>query len=145
MPALRVLINSAYRVLGDMGLNFTGVDQDEEVTRRRMQTGEVFVLDEGDRLVATVSLRVKETDGVPALYVNQLAVDPARQRQGLGGRLMKFAEEEARRRGLASVELDTAIPAEHLLSWYGKRGYVRVREVQWDGKTYRSVVLQKRV
>ena len=142
---LRRLINSAYRALGDLGLNFTGVDQDEEITRRRMQTGEVFVLEQEGRLIATVSVRVKETNGVPHLYVNQLAVEPAHQRRGIGGQLMVFAEDEARRRGLTSVQLDTAIPAVHLLRWYRKRGYATLGEVQWDGKLYRSIVLEKRL
>ena len=41
------------------------------------------------------------------LFVDVVAVQPAAQRQGIGRRLMGFAEQEARRRGLAEVRLYT--------------------------------------
>lgn len=43
------------------------------------------------------------------------------------------------------VRLDTAIPAEHLVRWYGARGYTKIGEAQWRGKTYRSVILEKKL
>src|SRR5206468_10744057 len=44
VPPLTRLINAAYRPLGEMGLNFTGVSQDEATTRMRMNGCEVFVI-----------------------------------------------------------------------------------------------------
>ena len=145
VPALRRLINDAYRPLGDMGLNFTGVDQDEETTRRRMKDREVYVLEHDGRIVATVTVGMKVDRLGPSLYVNQLAVEPALQRQGLGARLMDIAEARAKELDAPCVRLDTAIPAAHLRRWYEARGYVAVGEEQWPTKTYRSVVLEKRV
>ena len=144
VPALRRLVNAAYRVLGDMGLNFTGVTQDETTTRERMKDHEVYVAELDGRLMGTVSLQARRpADGLPHLYVHQLAVDPSLQRQGLGSRLTALAEARAAELGLRAVRLDTAIPAEHLVRWYAKRGYVPVDERQWRGKTYRSVVMEK--
>lgn len=144
VPELRCLVNAAYRVLGEMGLNYTGVTQDEEVTRQRMRRGEVHLLKLEGQLVGTVKLDVRRPpDGEPHVYLSQLAVDPSHQRQGLGGRLLRLAEDRARRAGVHRVRLDTAIPAEHLIRWYGAHGYAKVGEVQWPGKTYRSVVLEK--
>lgn len=144
VPELRRLVNAAYRVLGEMGLNYTGVTQDEEVTRQRMRRGEVYVLEREGELVGTVKLEVRmPSGGEPHIYLSQLAVGPSHQGQGFGVRLLQLAEERARRAGVHRVRLDTAIPAEHLIRWYGAHGYVKVGEVQWPGKTYRSVVLEK--
>lgn len=143
VPALRRLVNAAYRVLGEMGLNYTGVFQDEEITRQRMRGREVYILEDEGVLVGTVTFSVEEEDGERYGYVNQLAVEPSRQRQGLGGRLMDIAEERARDLGLRSVRLDTALPAHHLVRWYAARGYVEIGRTRWSGKTYESVIPEK--
>lgn len=144
VPALRRLVNAAYRPLGEMGLNFTGVAQDEATTRARMAGHEVYLAEREGRVIGTVSLQRRDRRGLPPhLYVNQLAVDPALQGHGLGSRLMDLAERRAIELGLNRVRLDTAIPAEHLVRWYGGRGYVAVGEAQWRGKTYRSVIMAK--
>lgn len=128
-----------------MGLNFTGVTQDEETTRRRMQGRDVFVIERDEGLVGTVSLSVRDEDGVRFGYVNLLAVDPSERRHGLGAELMAVAERRAKELGLDRVRLDTAIPATHLVRWYTARGYAPVAEAQWEGKTYRSVIMEKRI
>lgn len=143
VPALRRLVNAAYRTLGEMGLNYTGVTQDEETTRKRMRGREVYVLEEAGVLIGTVTFSVKERDRGRYGYVNQLAVEPSRQRRGLGGRLMDIAEQRARDLGLRSVRLDTAVPAEHLIRWYAALGYREVSRTHWRGKTYESVILEK--
>lgn len=146
VPELRRLVNAAYRVLGDMGLNYTGVTQDEAVTRDRMRRGEVRLLKLGGELVGTVKLDLRRPpDEEPHIYLSQLAVEPTHQRRGFGGYLLNFAEERARRLGVRRVRLDTAIPADHLIRWYTAHGYTKVGEVQWPGKTYRSVILEKTV
>lgn len=144
VPELRKLVNAAHRVLGDMGLNFTGVDQDEEITRRRMRDREVYVIDADGVLIGTVSVAIKHPEGdAPHAYVNQLAVAPSHQRRGVGSELMTLAEDRARQLGMRTVRLDTAVPAQHLTRWYEVRGYAKVGEAQWAGKTYRSVILEK--
>ena len=128
-----------------MGLNFTGVVQDEETTRARMQGRDVFVIERGGDLVGTVTFSVREEEGLRCGYVNLLAVDPRERRHGLGAKLMAVAERRAKDLGLDRVRLDTAIPAAHLLRWYTARGYEPVKEAQWEGKTYRSVIMEKRI
>jgi N-acetylglutamate synthase-like GNAT family acetyltransferase len=146
VPALRRLVNMAYRDLGDMGLNFAGVDQDDDLTRRRMRGREVYLLVTNEDLIGTVSLELKESPSEGS-FVNvlQLAVHPQHQRQGIGSRLMGLAERRAKELGVSIVRLDTAIPATHLIGWYATRGYVSINEMQRPGKTYRSVVMEKRL
>lgn len=144
--ALRVLVNEAYRELAEMGLNFTGTYQDEELTRLRMRGKEVYLAYLGDELVGTVSLEVGRPPGeAPYLYVNQLAVAPPHKRRGIGRFLMGLAEQRAREQGVSRLRLDTAIPARHLVEFYQALGYRVVDEVRREGKTYRSYVMEKRI
>jgi len=57
------------------------------------------------------------------LHVENVAVDPDRQGQGLGGALLAFAEDEARRRGLAAIELYTNVKMTENLALYPRLGY----------------------
>lgn len=152
LAELTRLLHRAYAELGAMGFNYTAVDQDEEVTARRIRGRECWVAVAGGRLVGTVTLspHIPESlppwrEGLRTAMVNQLAVDPGLRGRGIGSRLMDLAEERARVLGFPSVSLDTAEGAEHLLRYYLARGYERVGFQQWRGKTYRSVVLEKRL
>jgi ribosomal protein S18 acetylase RimI-like enzyme len=143
VPALRCLVNSAYSELADLGLNFTGTYQDEAITRERMLGAEVFLLYRDGELVASLSATIKGDE--PHLYINQVAVRPDRKRQGLGRYLLDLAEARASASGLSHLRLDTAVPAAHLVEMYRQRGYQAIDEVQWDGKTYRSCIMEKRL
>lgn len=147
VPAIRQLVNKAYAELAAMGLNYTGTYQDEETTRDRMRDADVFLVHEDGVLVASINLRVDtdQSDGTKALYINQLAVHPSKRGLGLGSRLLDRAEARARELGLGRLRLDTAVPATHLVALYERRGYRKIHEVQWDGKTYRSLIMEKRL
>ena len=62
----------------------------------------------------------------PVRYMNRLAVHPARQGTGLGGRLMAASEAEARAAGAAALRFDVLAANEELVRWYERRG-ARVR------------------
>ncbi len=108
------------------------------------------------RLVGTVMVRGPYRPGVDAwildapcyteagtAILSQLAVHPDCRGQGLGERLMDAAEDWARQEGYTAVALDTAMPAMALRRRYERRGYVLLGDVQWEGKTYRSVLMRK--
>lgn len=145
VPALRLLVNAAYRQLADMGLNFTGTYQDEQVTRSRMQGRDVYLVCNEQELVGTISLHIEQRPEQQVLYITQFAVAPTHQRQGVGARLLQLAERRAEELGLAALQLDTAAPAVHLVEMYRKAGYQVVREVQWEGKTYKSYIMEKQL
>jgi GNAT superfamily N-acetyltransferase len=135
-----------------MGLNFTAVDQDEEVTARRIEGRECWVPIAGGRIAGTITLSTFLPPGLPpwreglrTAVLNQLAVDPALRGRGIGGRLLDLAEARARELGFPSASLDTAEGAEHLLRLYRRRGYLPAGLHRWKGKTYRSVVMEKRL
>ena len=76
-------------------------------------------------------------------HLFQFAVDPAAQGGGLGRALMLAAEAHCRHSGRRAVALDTALPAAHLRQRYARAGYAEQHELQWAGKTYRSVLMVK--
>ncbi len=56
---------------------------------------------------------------------------------------MKLAEDRAVASGATELAIDISEGAAHLISWYSRRGYRLVDYAQWEGKTYRSVILSK--
>ncbi|MCV2352424.1 GNAT family N-acetyltransferase [Paucibacter sp. Y2R2-4] len=156
LEELTDLLHAAYASLGVQGWNFTAVDQPVELTAKRVSSGNCIVAEEGGRLVGTVMVRPcyrPERDAwalntpwylrADTAILSQFAVHPDCQGQGLGERLMDAAEAWASKQGFAHIALDTAKPAVHLQARYAKRGYNPVGEVQWDGKTYSSVLMVK--
>lgn len=144
VPALRILLNSAYKELADMGLNYTASYQDEETTRQRIAKGKAFALELRGKIVATI-LYSKENHFTAknTAYVGQFAVLPELKKSGLGSFLMDHCESLACAEGFDGIQLDTAQSAQHLVDWYIKRGYKIVGETQWTGKTYRSYIFEK--
>ncbi|MGE5559678.1 MAG: GNAT family N-acetyltransferase [Chloroflexota bacterium] len=143
VPALRLLVNAAYRELADLGMNYTGTYQDEALTRERMRGRDVYLAFDGERLVATISTDVREQNGRPTLYISQFAVQPDLKRQGIGRHLMDYVEQVARQRGITRLGLDTATRAHHLVRFYQSLGFRIVAEEHWEGKTYNSYVMEK--
>ncbi len=156
IDALTALLRRAYAPLAARGLNFTAATQDRDTTLRRVAEGHCFVALEGGELVGTVTVCGPYAEGVApwtaavpwfrdrdTAHFHQFAVDPARQGQGLGRRLVATCEQWARERGFKRMALDTAEPAAELRALYRRLGYAEVGQVQWEGKAYRSVIMQK--
>lgn len=150
-PQLTELLHRAYAELGAAGLNFTAVDQDAATTLRRASGGASWVLQDGDDLVATMTISwpaeaalrdLTAEAAVPSrAWLNQLAVDPSRRGEGLARRLRDVGYAWCADRGATSIGLDTAQPATHLVDLYRSWGFATVDTVQWPGKTYPSVIM----
>lgn len=146
VPAIRLLVNAAYKELADMGLNYTATYQDEKTTRERINQERAFVLERDGEIVGTVLFSVKNYfTNKNSAYVSQLAIHPPLKRSGMGSFLMDFCEQLAWSEGFESLQLDTAKPAHHLVDWYKQRGYQIVGETHWEGKTYESWIFEKQV
>jgi uncharacterized damage-inducible protein DinB/GNAT superfamily N-acetyltransferase len=154
--ALTALLHQAYAPLAAQGLNFTAATQDAETTRRRAAEGQCYVATRGGELVGTVTVcGPYEVDSAPwtvdvpwfrdrdTAHFHQFAVAPGLQGQGLGHRLVLTCEGWARAGGYRRMALDTAELALQLRTLYRRMGYADVGQVQWQGKTYRSVIMQK--
>lgn len=86
----------------------------------RIGRGEVWLLDDGAGEPA--GLIVLE-DAADHLLIHSVAVATARQGQGLGGRLLSFAEGLARTRGLGAIRLYTNPRMTGNIALYRRHGY----------------------
>ncbi len=144
VAAIRILVNSAYQELSNMGLNYLAADQDEERTRERMNQGRAFVLLLDEEIVGTILLSVENYfTNLNTAYIGQFAIRPSFKRQGLGSILMTYCEELACKEGFHGVQLCTATSAEHLVEWYLKLGYKQVGITHFEGRNFDSCVLEK--
>jgi GNAT superfamily N-acetyltransferase len=93
------------------------------------------MLDDYERRIAEKAVHVLEADGDilaiivllprPAhLLLDNVAVHPTRQGQGLGRRLIDFAEDEAIRLGLAELRLYTHAAMAENIALYARLGFV---------------------
>src|SRR6516164_9138017 len=86
------LINEAFAVETFM----TGPRTDPERLAASMRKGAILLAeDESGQLVASIYVEVRGDRG----YAGMLAVSPARQRSGVGSRMMRAAEDYLRARG----------------------------------------------
>jgi len=144
-PAIRRLVNQAYQELADMGLNYTATYQDEEITLQRMRKGRCYLLLDGQKVIGTILLYEDDylKRSKKCAYVGQFGIHPDYKRKKLGSLLMDYVEKIALEEGYASIQLDTAKPATHLVNWYLKRDYRIIADGHWHGKTYESWIFEK--
>lgn len=67
------------------------------------------------------------------LFIYSVAVHPQFQSQGLGRRLMAFAEERARQAGLKRIRLYTNEHMVENIALYSKLGYIEIRREPYLG------------
>ena len=99
--------------------------------RGRIEDGTLYVL-ETDGAVAGFAVLYPRGDHI---HLENVAVFPERQGQGVGGRLIRFAEDEAGRRGLSAVELYTNIAMTENHTLYPALGYAETDRREEDGFT----------
>ena len=76
-------------------------------------------------LVGTFGLERASAD---AMELRRMYVDPKARRGGIGRRMLLYAEDECRRRGIKRLELSTAEIQAEALALYRSAGYRLVRE-----------------
>ena len=147
---LTELLHRAYKILADMGLKYVATYQSVDITRKRLMNGTCFVAELDGRIVGTVLYRKPgQPKGCPfyerpdVAHVSQMGIEPDLQRQGIGGKLMRHAEESAVRDGASELALDTSEQATHLIEWYERMGFRFVGHIDWEITNYRSVIMSK--
>lgn len=94
--------------------------------------GAVSVLEEADDRIAAIIVLLPKPDH---LLLDNIAVDPARQGQGFGRRLIDFAESETRRLGHRELRLYTHERMTENIALYSRLGFVetgRGRQAGFD-------------
>lgn len=95
----------------------------------QIDAGQVHVCIEGGELAGYIVLYPRGDH----LHIENVAILSALQGSGLGRKLLVFAEAEARRAGLAAIELYTNQKMTENLTFYPRLGYVELRRAEEDG------------
>jgi ribosomal protein S18 acetylase RimI-like enzyme len=118
VEAIAALVEAAYvRYVPRLGRRPSPMDDDHAAHVAR---GEQHVITEGDGAIVGAVVLIPRPDH---LFVDNLAVAPQRQGEGLGRVLLDHAEEEARRRGLGELRLYTNVVMTENLAMYPRLGY----------------------
>ncbi|TDW52260.1 ribosomal protein S18 acetylase RimI-like enzyme [Flavobacterium sp. 270] len=132
IPALNILINSAYRgesskqgwtteanLLEGKRTNETEL---KEILNNPKNT--ILKFTENDKIIGSVLLVQKEHQ----LYLGMLTVSPELQNSGIGKKMLAEAEVFAKSLGLSSIVMTVISVREELIAWYKRHGYVDTGE-----------------
>src|SRR5712692_830989 len=117
--AVEAIVHAAYAIYVDRIGKPPGPMLDDYA--RLIADGTVSVFEEADRTMAAVIVLVPQPNH---LLLDNIAVRPDRQGQGLGRRLVAFAENEARRLGYAELRLYTHEKMTENIALYARLGFV---------------------
>jgi GNAT superfamily N-acetyltransferase len=135
LPAIKALIDAAY------ARYLTRMDRPPGPMLRdygpSVEAGTTWVT--GSPITAVLTLYPRDDH----LFIENIAVHPGAQGQGLGRVLMSFAEEEAARRGLTRLALVTHEVMTENQAIYARLGYTEVERRTDDG--YRRIYMEKRL
>jgi N-acetylglutamate synthase-like GNAT family acetyltransferase len=117
VPEIVSLINRAFAV----ERFFKNADRtNPEQVRQMMAEGKFLLLAEQGHIVACVFVKLTGDRA----YLGTLAVDPARQKSGLGGRMMREAETYGRVAGCKALDIRIVNVRAELPDIYRKYGFV---------------------
>ena len=88
----------------------------------QIEAGQVHVCVEEEQVLGYIVLYPRDDH----LHIENVAVFPSQQGTGLGKYLLAFAETEARRAGIAAIELYTNQHMTENLSFYPRLGYAEL-------------------
>lgn len=151
---LTTVLHSAYKKLKDMGLEYVASYQSDETTRKRIEVAyRCYVAEYDSKIIGTICLYAPAWHENSKWYSNsfvakfgQFAVNPSYQNLGLGSKLIDIVKASAREiQGVTELSLDTAETANHLIAYYGKKGFRYIEHIKWDVTNYKSVIMSKKL
>ncbi|HYO23050.1 MAG TPA: GNAT family N-acetyltransferase [Flavisolibacter sp.] len=134
IPALNVLVNSAYRGESSKKGWTTEADlldgirtSEESLLQMIGRSHAMIVVAEEEGVLEGCVYLEKQQD---ALYLGMLTVRPELQGNGLGAALMKAAEEQARSLGCSRIKMTVITKRHALIAYYLRKGFVDTGERQ---------------
>jgi ribosomal protein S18 acetylase RimI-like enzyme len=94
-----------------------------------IKRGEVWVA-VGEGEIAGLLVLIAEPDH---LLLENIAVRPSTQGQGVGCALLDLADREAARLGFTEIRLYTNVAMTENLAWYPRHGYTQTHRAEQDG------------
>jgi ribosomal protein S18 acetylase RimI-like enzyme len=135
LHAILQLVNSAYR--GDSAKK--GWTHEADLIKGAVRTNldtlkemignpdaVILIYKHEEKIIGSVYLEKKQD----ALYLGMLTVDPNIQAQGIGKKLLRAAEEQAKIFGCSSIEMTVISVRIELIEWYKRNGYVDTGETK---------------
>ena len=127
IPALNILINSAYRGESSKKGWTTEADllEGKRTTKEELiqiikdPKNTILKFTEDDKIIGSVLLIEKEHQ----LYLGMLTVSPELQNSGIGKKMLAEAENHAKTLGLSSIIMTVISVREELIAWYKRRDY----------------------
>ena len=101
--------------------------------------GDAWVADDGGQIVGLLVLVPSDEH----VLVENVAVEPARQGEGIGRALLAFAEQRAAELGVSEMRLYTHVLMTENQALYTRLGYVEVERRTVEGRT--GVFMSKRL
>ena len=118
--AIAELVQRAYHPYVErIGRRPAPMDDDYQL---RVRQGHVYVVADENEIAGFVVL-IPQADH---LLIENIAVDPDRQGEGLGCAMLSLAESRARQEGLSTLRLYTNAAMTENLAFYPRRGYEEV-------------------
>jgi ribosomal protein S18 acetylase RimI-like enzyme len=134
-PLLAALVERAYGpYVPVIGIRPLPMEDDYPA---RIAAGQAWVLEQDGAILGLLVLE----DAPDHLWLDNIAVEPARHGAGIGQRLMRFVFEEAARRGRPEVRLMTNEKMSRNIGIYGRLGFT---EYGRQEKLGRRAVLMRR-
>lgn len=132
IPALNLLINSAYRGESSKKGWTTEADllegkrtTEEELTQTIQDPkNTILKFTENGKIISSVLLVEKEHQ----LYLGMLTVSPELQNSGIGRKMLAEAENHAKSLGLNAIIMTVISVREELIAWYKRNGYIDTGE-----------------
>jgi putative acetyltransferase len=133
-PRVRALFVTVNRLLAPAHLrdafeDYIALSLREEIDRipayYAARSGGFWVALDGATIVGMFGL---EAAAGGAMELRRMYVDPAARRRGIARAMLRFAEDECRKRGVATLELSTSELQREALALYRNAGYRLLRE-----------------
>lgn len=126
--AIEGLVTRAYQPwIERIGIRPRPMEQDYA---EQIASADAFVLEDDGEIAG---LLILVADG-GHLAVDNVAVDPSRQGEGLGRRLLAYAEERARERGVSELRIYTHQKMTENIELYARLGYVEYERRSENGR-----------
>jgi GNAT superfamily N-acetyltransferase len=151
---ITALLHRAYAKQVEMGLKPLAARQDDQVTLRRLSSGEPYIAQVAStpHPAGIIILNEHEPDEGPAWFskpgvcaFSQFAVEPTLQGKGIGHHLLTTVEARAKELNNSELALSMAEPDHDLRNYYIRRGYRIVGVWKWPYTNYASLIMSKRL
>jgi ribosomal protein S18 acetylase RimI-like enzyme len=136
IPAIKVLLNSAYRgessrkgwtteadlIAGDVRTD------DNDLEQVMGEEGSIFLLIKSmnDQLQACINIQQHDNK----IYLGMFAVQPDLQGKGVGKTMLQAADEYAKSRGCSAIYMSVISVRKELIAWYNRQGFLPTGEMK---------------